>query len=389
MRDVAVIGVGQTKFGELWDRSFRSLITEAGLAAARDARVKGEDIEAMFVGSMSAGRFIGQEHVGALVVEEAGLAGAHVPATRVEAADASGAAALRAGWLAVASGAHDVVVVGGVEKMTDVDDAEESDISNAALDREWEAFFGATLASVYALMAKSHMRAFGTTIEQLADVSVKNHENGALNPNAAYPFAVTREQIARSPQLAEPLRMLHAAASVDGAAALILAPLERAASFGGKPVKVLASAQASDHFQIADRASLTEMAATRVAGERAFKQAKLKPRDVSVAEVHDAFAIGEVLAVEDLGFMAKGQGGFGVAKKITTRDGERPVNPSGGLKARGHAPGATGIAQAIEVVHQLRGDAGKRQVRAAKIGLAHNVGGSGATAFVHIFGRGW
>ena len=387
MRDVAVIGVGMTRFGELWERSFRSLITEAGLAAARDAGIAGEDIDAMYVGSMSAGRFIGQEHVGALVLDEAGLSGFHVPATRVEAADASGAAALRQGFLAVASGAHDVVVVGGVEKMTDVAEAEVADAISSALDREWEAFFGATYPALHAMMAQRHMHDFGTTREQLSDVAVKNHANGKLNPHAAFPFEIKRESVLASPLVASPLRVLDGAALLDGAAAVVLCAAARAREFTDRAVRLVGSAQASDHLALHDRESITSLAATRVAADRAYRMARVEAKDIDVAEVHDAFTIGEIMAVEDLGFVSKGQGGFAVEKRVTTRDGSLPVNTSGGLKARGHPPGATGVAQAAEVVLQLRGAAGKRQVADAEWGLTHNVGGTGATAVVHIFRR--
>ncbi|HWG91720.1 MAG TPA: thiolase domain-containing protein [Candidatus Thermoplasmatota archaeon] len=388
MREVAIIGVGMSKFGELWERSFRSLITEAGLAAVKDAGIGGDDIDALYVGSMSAGRFIGQEHIGALVADEAGLTPAHIPATRVEAADASGGVALRQGYLAVASGAHDVVVVGGVEKMTDVGDVEQTNILAASADREWEAFFGATVPSLYAMMATRHMHDYGTTREQLARVSVKNHENGALNPNAAYPFTVKLDSVLTSPLVASPLRVLDMAASVDGAAAVVLCAADRVPSFTGKPVKILASGQASDSLALHDRASFTSLGATQRAAALAYRQAGITARDVNLAEVHDAFTISEVMAVEDLGFVEKGQGGFAVEKGVTTRAGSVPVNTSGGLKARGHPLGATGIAQAIEITQQLRGNAGARQVRNARIGLAHNVGGSGATATVHLLG-GW
>jgi acetyl-CoA C-acetyltransferase len=389
MRDVYVVGVGQTRFGELWEKSFRSLITEAGLAAVADAGASGDMIEAVYVGSMSAGRFIGQEHIGALVADEAGLASHHhVPAVRIEAADASGAAALRQGQLAVASGAHDLVVVGGAEKMTDVIDQEQTNTLATAADQEWEAFFGATFPSLYALMARRHMHDFGTTSEHLAAVSVKNHENGALNPLAAFPFTITKEQVLRSPMVADPLRLLDCAANLDGAAALVLASKEKVAALrNAQPIRIAASAQASDTLALHDRASLTELAATRVAARSAFKAANLGPKDVDLAEVSDSFSIAEVLAVEDLGFVEKGQGGFAAEKGLTALKGDIPVNTGGGLKARGHPVGATGIAQAAEIVTQLRGKAGRRQVPNASVGLAHNVGGSGATAIVHIFRR--
>ncbi|HVL47265.1 MAG TPA: thiolase domain-containing protein [Candidatus Thermoplasmatota archaeon] len=389
MRDVAIIGQGMTKFGELWERSLRQLVTEAGLAAVKDAGVPGDRIDAMYVGSMSAGRFVGQEHVGALVVDEAGLAHHHIPSTRIEAADASGGVALRQGYLAVASGDADVVVVGGVEKMTDVIDQEQTNTLATVLDQEWEAFFGATFPSVYALMAQRHAHKYGTTAAQLAAVSVKNHEHGAMNPNAAYPFAITKDAVLKSPMVADPLRMLDCAANLDGAAAVVLCAADKVAEFTRKDraVKILASHQASDTLAMHDRASITELAATKHAAKRAYERARLTPADIDVAEVHDAFTIAEILAIEDLGFYAKGSGGAAAEKGLTSWKGEKPVNTSGGLKARGHPPGATGVAQAAEIVQQLRGEAGKRQVADAEIGLAHNVGGSGGTAVVTIFGR--
>lgn len=386
-RGVCVLGAGVSKFGELWEESFRSLIGQAGLAAVKDAGIAGDDIDALYVGSMSAGRFIGQEHVGALVVDEAGLADNQIPATRVEAADASGAAALREGFLAIMSGEHDVVVVGGVEKMTDVIDQEQTNTLATALDQEWEAFYGATYPGVFALMAKAHMLKYGTTREMLAAVSAKNHQSGALNKKAAYPFTITPDQVLKSPMVADPLRMLDCAANVDGAAAVVLCSAERARDFHEKPIKVLASAQASDRFALADRVDITSLAATRKAAKTAYAKANLGPRDVDVAEVHDAFTITEIMAIEDLGFFEPGEGGKAALNGTTALRGARPVNTSGGLKARGHPPGATGLAQVAEIVAQLRGEAGERQVPNARVGLAHNVGGSGSTAIVHLFGR--
>ena len=386
-RGVAVIGAGVTKFGELWEESFRSLIGAAGLAAVKDARIAGDDIDAIYVGSMSAGRFIGQEHVGALVVDEAGLSDRNIPATRIEAADASGAAALREGYLAILSGEHDVVVVGGVEKMTDATDQEQTNTLATALDQEWETFFGATYPGVHALMAKAHMAKHGTTREMLAAVSVKNHQNGALNKRAAYPFTITQDQVLKSPMVADPLRMLDCAANVDGAAAVVLCATDKAKRYHDKPVKILASAQASDRFALHDRADISSFAATRAAATRAYARANLRPKDVNVAEVHDSFTIGEIMAVEDLGFVESGSGGKAAINGTTSLKGQIPVNTGGGLKARGHPPGATGLAQVAEIMRQLRGEAGERQVRDARVGLAHNVGGSGASAVVHLFGR--
>jgi acetyl-CoA C-acetyltransferase len=383
-RDVAIVGVGMTKFGELWEKSFRQLSAEAGIAAVADAGIPGESIDAMYVGSMSAGRLIGQEHLGPLAVDEAGLSHTHIPAMRVEAADASGGSAFRQAYLAVKSGLHDVVVVGGAEKMTDVIDQEQVNTLATAADQEWEAFFGATYPSLWAMMANRHMHDFGTTREQLAMVAVKNHVHGALNPKAAYPFTIKQEAVLGSPLVSDPIRLLDSASNCDGAAAVVIAELGVAKRFRQDLAVVRACASATDTFALHNRASYTELAATRVAADRAYKQANLKASDMQVAEVHDCFTIAEVMALEDLGFVKKGEGGPATEKGLTGLKGAIPTNPSGGLKARGHPPGATGIAQLAELTLQLRGKADKRQVQGARRGLAHNVGGSGGTAVVTI-----
>jgi len=386
-REVAILGAGTTPFGELWERSFRELITLAGLEAVKESNIEGQEIGAMYVGSMSAGRLIGQEHAGAMAVDEAGLAGLHLPAVRVEAGDASGAVALRQGVLAVASGVHDVVVVGGVEKMTDVLEDETTRVLVSAADREWEGFFGATLPALYAMMARRHMHEYGTTREQLAAVSVKNHAHGAKNDRAAYPFTLTLDKVLDSPPVAEPLHVLDCAAPCDGAAAVVLAPLELARELVDDPVVVAASEQASDTLALHARASLTGIASTRAAADRAYARARVRPADIQVAEVHDSYTIAEILSIEDLGFFPKGEGGSAAPKGLTTYGGRVVVNPGGGLKARGHALGATGLAQAAEVVAQLRGTAGARQVADAEVGLAHALGGTGGTAVVHVLRR--
>ncbi|RLF31210.1 MAG: thiolase domain-containing protein, partial [Thermoplasmata archaeon] len=244
MRDVAVIGIGLTKFGELWEKSFRDLITEAGIKAIEDAGISGREIDGIYVGSMSAGRFVGQEHVGALVADSAGLIG--VPSTRVESACASGGLAFRQAYLAVASGMHDMVVVGGVEKMTDVVSAEATNTLATAADQEWESFFGVTFPALYALIATRHMHEYGTTREQLAQVAVKNHANGVLNPNAHFKRKITLEDVLNSSPVAYPLRLLDCSPVSDGAAAVILCPLKDAKKYTDKIVKIRGSGQASD-----------------------------------------------------------------------------------------------------------------------------------------------
>ena len=384
MRDVAIIGVGVTKFGELWDKSFRQLISEAGAKAILDSGVSGKEIDALYVGSMSAGRFVGQEHVGALVADASGFSHMHIPSIRVESADASGGLAIRQGLFSVASGMNDIVVVGGVEKMTDVVGAEATDTMATALDQEWEAFFGATYSGLYAMIATKHMHDYGTTRKQLAQVAVKNHANGALNPYAQFKRAMPIESILNSPMEAYPLGMLDCAPVSDGAATVILCAADKAKKYTDKPIKIIGSGQASDTLSLHGRDNICTFESTVNAAKMAYKQADIKPTDVNIAEVHDCFTIAEIMAIEDLGFVKKGEGGSAIDKKITTLDGKIPVNTSGGLKAKGHPIGATGVAQIAEIVMQLRGEADKRQVKNAKIGLTHNVGGSGSSCVVHI-----
>jgi len=382
MRDVAIIGIGLTKFGELWEKSFRDLITEAGIKAIEDAGISGREIDGIYVGSMSAGRFVGQEHVGALVADSAGLIG--VPSTRVESACASGGLAFRQAYLAVASGIHDMVVVGGVEKMTDVVSTEATNTLATAADQEWESFFGVTFPALYALIATRHMYEYGTTREQLAHVAVKNHANGALNPNAHFRRKITVEDVLNSSPVAYPLRLLDCSPVSDGAAAVILCPLKDAKKYTDKIVKIRGSGQASDTLALHSREDICTFKSTVLASKMAYKQAKIRSKDVDVAEVHDCFTIAEILAIEDLGFFRKGEGGKAVEEGLTEIDGTIPINTSGGLKAKGHPVGATGVAQIAEIVMQLRGEADKRQVKDAEIGLTHNIGGSGASCVVHI-----
>ncbi|UCH71867.1 MAG: thiolase domain-containing protein [Thermoplasmatales archaeon] len=384
MRDVAVIGIGVTKFGELWDKSFRQLIAEAGSKAIIDSKVSGKEIDALYVGSMSAGRFVGQEHVGALVADCSGFSHMHIPSIRVESACASGGLAIRQGFFSVASGMNDVVVVGGVEKMTDVVGSEATDTLSTVLDQEWEAFFGATLPGIYAMIATRHMHEYGTTKEQLAQVAVKNHANGVLNPYAQFKKAVSLESILNSPISAYPLGMLDCSPVSDGAAAAVLCAADKAKKYMDKPVKIIGSGQASDTLALHERRDICTFKSTVHAANMAYKYAKIQPKDIDVAEIHDSFTIAEILAIEDLGFVKKGEGGKAIENKITTLDGKVPINTSGGLKAKGHPIGATGVAQIAEIVMQLRGDADQRQVKNANVGLAHNIGGAGASCIVHI-----
>ena len=387
MRSVSIIGAGCTRFGERWDDSLRDLVVETGIRAIEDANVSGEEIDGLYVGNMSGGRFVEQEHIGALISDCAGLSRLHVPSTRVEAACASGGLALRQAVLAVASGYSDVVIAAGVEKMTDVTGGVAADALAAAADREWECFFGATFPALYAMIARLHMHRFGTTREELAAVAVKNHHHGCMNPISQYRTEITVDKVLKSPLVADPLRVLDCSPITDGAAAVVLAPTDLARKFSDSPIRILAAAQASDTLALHDRRDMTTLDASVYAARKAFDQAGLEPKDIDLAEVHDAFTIGEIVAIEDLGFVEKGEGGRATQEGLTAIGGKIPVNTSGGLKACGHPVGATGIKQAYELVLQLRGEAGERQVEGAEIGLTHNVGGCGGTALVHIMSR--
>lgn len=384
MRDVAVIGIGITKFGELWDNSFRQLISEAGSKAILNSGISGKDIDALYVGSMSSGRFVGQEHIGALVADASGFSHMHIPATRVEGACASGGLAVRQGFLSVASGMNDVVVVGGIEKMNDVSGNAATETLATAADQEWESFFGATFPGLYAMIAKKHMNDYGTTKEQLAQVAVKNHFNGSKNPNAQYRRSIPIETVLNATMVAEPLGLFDCSPVSDGAASIVLCASDKAKEYTDNPIKIIGSGQGSDTLALHARKDICTLNATVHAAEMAYKQAKIEPKDVSLAEVHDCFTIAEICAIEDLGFVKKGEGGKAVEEKITTLDGRIPINTSGGLKSKGHPVGATGVAQVVEIVEQLRGVAGERQVKDARVGLTHNVGGSGATCVIHI-----
>ncbi len=384
---VGIIGVGMTKFGEHWNKGLRELIVEAGVKAVHDANLTGEEIQAIYGGCMAPGLFVGQEHISALIADHVGLVG--VPSTRVEAACASGGLALRQAYLAVRSGRLNVVVAGGVEKMTDVP----TNLATVALmgagDEEWEGFYGATFPGLYALMARRHMYEFGTTREQLAMVAVKNHHNATMNPSAQFQYEITVDKVLKSAPVADPLTLLDCSPITDGAAAVILASEEKAKQIaketGKEIIWIASSGQASDTLALHDRESLCKTKAAVLAGREAYQQAGIKPSDISFAEVHDCFTIAEIMAIEGLGFCDFGEGGKITENGETAINGRIPINTSGGLKAKGHPIGATGIAQAIEATLQLRGEAGGRQVKNPKYGLTHNVGGTGATCVVHIF----
>jgi acetyl-CoA C-acetyltransferase len=381
MREVAIVGAGMTRFGEIWQSSLRDLFVEAATEAMRDASA--DHLDSLYVGNMSGGQFVGQEHIGPLMADHLGMAG--IAAARVESACASGGVALRTAFLEVASGMSDLVLAAGVEKMND--GAEVTSVLASAADQETEAYHGITFPGLYAMIARAHMEAYGTTDEDLAAVSVKNHRHGAMNPKAQFRREVTLEEVMNSSLVAAPLRLLHCSPVSDGAAAVLLCPLERAKEFTDRPVKIIGSGLATGSMALADRNEPAFLDSVQLSAGRAYKMAGIKPSDIDVVEVHDCFSIAEICCLEALCLVERGKGGEAARSGFSALGGKVPVNTSGGLKSKGHPVGATGVAQAIEIFEQLRGDAGDRQVADAGIGLSQNMGGSGASSVVHIFKR--
>ncbi len=383
----SIVSAGLSKFGKiegLYARELFALAAKEAFERCPNIDPK-KDVQALFIGHMGES-YEHQGHTGATVADWAGLL--HIPATRTECACASSGAALRAGIMAIMSGLYDIVMVGGVEKMTHRSTPEVTEFLAMASDFPFEQWHGITFPGLYALMATAHMHKYGTTEEQLAMVAVKNHHNGCLNPKAHMQREVTLEKALSSRVIAWPLKLYDCSLITDGASCLILTKPEIAKKYTDMPVHIIGSGQASDSIGIYEREQFTSLTAAKEAAKQAYKMAGLTPNDIQVAEVHDCFTIAEIIAYEDLGFCKPGEGGKLIEEGVTTLDGSLPVNTSGGLKAKGHPVGATGTAQAYEIYLQLTGQAEKRQVENVEIGLTHNVGGSGATATVHIYRRG-
>jgi acetyl-CoA C-acetyltransferase len=384
MRPVAVIGIGKTKFGAFPDRDLRSLAVEAGEKALADAQVQPSQVEAFYLGNFAGPEFVSQNHLAPYIAGAMGITS--VPATRFEAACASSGSALFHAVSSVGAGLYDIVLITGVEKMTSQPTPRVAEILAGAGDCCGEMKAGATFPALFAMIARRHMYQYGTKREHLAAVAVKNHANALTNEYAHMRKPITVEQALSGRPVADPLTVYDCSLVSDGAAAVIIAPLERAQEFSAKPVRVLGIAQTSDHVALDRKKDITTFEAVRRAGEKAYKMAGLGPTDIEVAEIHDCFTIAEIIATEDLGFVAKGEGGPFAAAGCTSLTGPKPVNTSGGLKAKGHPVGATGVAQIGDIVQQIRGEAGERQVARHDVGLAQNLGGSGATAVVTIVG---
>ena len=412
-RRAAIVGVGSSKFGTFKHKLGRELFTEAFLEML-DSVEQGldiKDIEALYLGNAAGILFEGQGHLAPIIADQIGLV--NKPATRLEGACASGGLALREGVIAIASGLYDVVLVGGVEKMSDLPTAGVTDVLATLSDTPYESRVGITFPGAYALIATAYMNKYNLTEEQLMAVSIKNHKNGALNPKAQFNRSIKDimtdrliklkekggplpnwcqeldflKDPAANPMVSWPLRLFDCSPITDGACCVLLVAEHLARSFTETPVYITGTGQASD-CSLHGRADLSTLSATKEAARQAYEMAGVRPEDIKMAEVHDCFTIAEIVATEDIGFFKAGEGGRAVEQGQTARNGPKPVNPSGGLKSKGHPVGASGVAQVVEIWHQMRGEAGARQIdKDIDLALTHNVGGQGSTCVVHIYER--
>jgi acetyl-CoA C-acetyltransferase len=381
----SVIGVGSTRYGAL-NSTFAEMVIEAASQALEDAGLSPDDIDAFYLGNFAGDQFCDQNHLASYAASSIGLQG--VPSSRLEGACASGGLAIREAIFAIQSGIYKRVLVVGAEKMTTLPTTRVTEALAQAGNREWEANIGMTFPSVFGLVARRHMYRYGTTREQMASVAVKNHAHALLNSKAHLHKKITLEEVCSCPNLvADPLNRYDCSLISDGASAMVLCSPDLAAEHRTDPVDIIGSGQASGPFELFMNDDLTSFSATRLASRRAYEMAKIQPSDIDFAEVHDCFTIAEIIATEDLGFFRPGEGGIAAYEGRTSLGGDIPINPSGGLKAKGHPIGSTGVGQGVEVVYQLRGQAGDRQVKQATIGLTHNLGGSGGTCTVHIYQR--
>ncbi len=379
LREVSIVGIGQTAVGEHWERSLRDLAVDAIQAALRDANTDGMD--ALYVGNMLSGELVGQQHLGALVADWAGLG--NVEAAKVEAADASGAAAVRMGYLAVASGMQDVVLVCGAEKVTDAAAQWTNAAWSSGMDAEYEASQGLTMPAMAGLLMRRYMHEFSVQREDFAPFAITAHANGANNPCAMYRRPISAGAYARAGMVADPVGMFDAAPLCDGAAAIVLCPAERAGEFSSKAVRIVASTAATDRVAVHSRRDPLYLLAAGLSAQKAYQQAGVGPDDIDLFELHDAFSILAALSLEACGFAERGASIKMAQEGGIALDGRIPVSTMGGLKARGHPIGATGVYQIVEVVTQLRGEAGANQID-CQVGMAQSLGGSGATAITHI-----
>ncbi len=385
LKNTNVVSAYQTKFGKLEGVTLREIFAEAVDGATKNAGIPKKDIQAVFVGTFIPEMLVHQGHTAPLLVDYAGLRG--VPATRHEAACASGATALRSAVMAIESGIYDTVLVASAEKMTSVTTNKATEALAAAADDEFESSMGLTFPGVFGIAAVAHMAKYGTTEEDMARAAVKAHKNASTNPLAQFQKEITLEKAMTPRYIAWPLKLFDCSPISDGGAALVLTSNEKAKQYTDLPVKIIGTGQASASMNLCDRNDLTAFESSIAASKEAYKMAKLGPKDMDVAVVHDCFTIAEIIASEDIGLFKPGEGAKALRDGVTALDGDMPINPMGGLKAVGHPVGATGVKQAVVIYRELIGDAGPNQVATHNTGILHNFGGTGATAVVNIMRR--
>lgn len=380
MRDVSIIGIGQTPVREHWDKSIRHLAVEALLAALQDAHV--DEVDAIYVGNMLSGELAGQEHLGALIADQLGMSG--VAALKVEAACGAGGSAVHAGFLGVASGQYRRVAVVGVEKMTDMWNGTVTSGLSMAADGEYEAANGISFVGLNALIMRRYMYEYDLVEEDFAPFALNAHANGAHNPNAMFRKHVTLEQFTKAKKVADPISLFDSSPICDGAAALVLSRSENLNGNSARAISIAASTIATDSLALHDRKDPLWLRAVELSCIKAYAQAGVTPQDIDLFELHDAFSIVAPMSLEAAGFARRGTGTYLGRDGEISIHGKLPISTMGGLKARGHPIGATGVYQIVEAVQQLRGEAGKNQVPNARIAMAQSLGGVAATAVTHI-----
>lgn len=383
-KDVFILGHSLTNFGEFYDKNAGNLAAQALIDAIKDSQLSKDSIQSIYFGSMLSNTN-GQSSVGHLSAFKSNI---HVPFSRIEAGTASGAAAFQQAYLAIKSGIFDCIAVVGVENLSDYVKASTVErILGTTIDYSWEFEMGATLSSLYAILTKEHMEKYNTTLEQLASVPVKNHKNGTLNKYAQFQKEIPLDRFLNAKRIADPVGRFDPATQCDGSGALILASSDFVLKNSEEELfpKVTGIGHGSDYLALHHRENLTTLKATKIAANAAYTMSDINSKDISVAEVHDSYPIGEILAIEDLGFFEQGEGGAATESGKTEINSEISINTSGGLKARGDPFGATGIAQIVEIIMQLQGKAEKRQLDDVVYGLTQNVSGTGASVYVNIF----
>lgn len=382
MRNVSIIGTGQTPVNEHWDKSLRELAARAIVRAMADAGIGPDDIDALYVGNMASGSLSAQEHLGALVADYVGLRG--IEAVKIEAACGASGAAFRQGYLSVAGGLHDVVVVVGVEKMTEKLNGDVTWAMATASDADFEADHGLSFVALNALLMRRYMHEYNLSHVDFAPFAINAHRNAVHNPHAMFPFEINESAFEKARMVADPITLLDSSPIADGAAAAVLCPTDLARSFTDRPVNVRASSLATDTLAIHSRRDPLFLEGAAISAHRAYEQAGVGPGDIDFFELHDAFSIMAALSLEAAGFADRGRAVHMAQDCQISRQGRIPIQTLGGLKARGHPVGATGMYQIVEAAIQLRGEAGGAQIENARLGMTQNIGGSGATAVTHI-----